>query len=613
MSARKKGYENFYISGWSSSDDEDDGYFGGDSSNKNHRPFIDSILRRTSYPPSACVKRPRKQNLTNHKPKRSKVQAIQQVVSLEDKSKDCDDESSNDSDDSSHIRRRLNQLLPIIPDEEQEPMDSLPQPFSSDEASNEEEPESSDSVKHHSDNDAEELNQTTPDESMGCSNNRMAPTKETEPTLQERHYDPVEDAGTSTAAKQPTPRRPAQDFGQPSNKIMTSTKSDEANEDAVATPNELSELDETPRRPAQDFGQPSNKIRTSTKPDEANEDAVAKISIAITTGKRKQSTTERITKDGRKRACYGSRNGIGKLPERRTFYIEDSCPHLSIVEGIEARGAWDSEDFGEEFLLNVLQDSHPSPSPGHAMELPVEACAGTWTAEIVRVPRSPSTKTSLMSPDHLKDFRLLLRHKSYSTLEFLPAYKAKNLDMKKGPSDEQGSPDQNRISSPTKNGSFLDISMFYPRRFRKASIERQNVVDLTKNPHSFIGSLSFTCLASSAFDDSRKLSPTILNFAKRPSFVATPETQLLLELSRPRELPTPSNWLSKKHWGVSFLCCLALDSDYHVLFAQETSNKDNKIVAIDGKGVLLTCEEDVVLLFAILTDFSNSWSIFLCP
>ena len=313
--------------------------------------------------------------------------------------------------------------------------------------------------------------------------------------------------------------------------------------------------------------------KTMTPPD-IEESVTSQRRDTSTTIKRKRATSIRRSLVGHKRTCYGSRNGIGTLPESKSFYIDDSAPYLSIIEGIEARDAWHREDFGEEYLINMLQEVQPTISPGHAMEMPAEAMTGVWTAEIVRVSNSSVRNVSLMSPDHLKHFRLHLRHESGYQLGSLPSNSTQHSRVKK--------PSSTEVQGFKWDG--VEISIFSPRRFRKASIEGQKVVDLAKNPYSFIGSLSFTCLASGVFDDEpRRESPTSLEFSAQPAPSCPSETPLLLGLSRPKELPMRSSWMSKKNWGVSFLCSLSLDSDYYILYAQDTSGKDPKIVAVDGK------------------------------
>ena len=284
------------------------------------------------------------------------------------------------------------------------------------------------------------------------------------------------------------------------------------------------------------------------------------------------STTTSTTRK-QKRILNTNNTSSSSISHRQAFVLERNAPFLALIEGIDA-------------CPSSRRRLHPR--KGRILELPSSGQLGTWTVCL----HSPKHKKyDLSSCFSLQGHRICLRHHSRMSLGTLQELKSRTSEG----FDQE-----------------VTVSMVHPLLNRVSSVEAQAITDLDQFPESSIGSLSVV-----GFDGFTSLSDMYTRAAEvSTSLLDSVET--MSHSHHPVLLPVGKDF----SMGVSIVCKLSLESDYHVYIGQDQNLPHNPIVAVDRKSVsciyivlsvassncffFLTSVPSIVVFESAVTDLSSS-------
>jgi hypothetical protein len=221
------------------------------------------------------------------------------------------------------------------------------------------------------------------------------------------------------------------------------------------------------------------------------------------------------------------------------------------------------------------------PQAGRMLELPGEAKAGKWTAELVNsrgYPASNLSANGLMRDKigSLKNIRIQIRHESAKDVASLTLSRHDNGVNSPAACLEQ------RIRGGGEGPQ--SVSMIDPSPGRKHTFLAQGIVSRETLEDAFIGSISivgfdgFTSSAEACLSAEGKSKSLLESCRKQAIAIETQRLDNKSTLEDVLPIPDPD---SERNVGVSFLCKMSLDDSSYALLVANDEN--GQIVAIDGE------------------------------
>jgi hypothetical protein len=261
---------------------------------------------------------------------------------------------------------------------------------------------------------------------------------------------------------------------------------------------------------------------------------------------------------------YG-RKGRRNTHQVANFEVDSASPaFFGLIEGLVPQESYDFDSYLSDIFLRGRVEHLPQ--KGRILELPGEAKAGAWTADIVN-----STSGILRDKlDALRHLRIRLRHTKYSSVESL------QLTPASGRNGVHAAPENVTVSS-------INVAVG-----RVGSLVTQGAMTIDQDhDHVRIGGISIVAFdgftsASENRSEAAIVSSQFLEECCKSTVKAAKCKEINYRDVLGDLLPVPS---IKEHddcdaAGVSFLCQLELSAVYHLLLARDLQGN---IVGVDGK------------------------------
>jgi hypothetical protein len=300
----------------------------------------------------------------------------------------------------------------------------------------------------------------------------------------------------------------------------------------------------------------------------------------------RDAKTAKTTKRARNKGYGGGRSRRSK---QVNFQIgeNDAVPQfIALVEGVAGAkpGTRVPDDKAQDYIRDVFMNGRVEELPlaGRMLELPGEAKAGTWTAELVNskaYPASTLSANGLMRDKigSLKNIRIQIRHESAKDMA--------SLNLSRHHDNGANSPAaclEQRIRGGGEGSQ--SVSMIDPSHGRKDNFLAQGIVSRETLEGAFIGSISivgfdgFTSSAEARLSAEGKSKSLLESCRKQAIAIESQRLDNKSTLEDVLPIPDPD---SERNVGVSFLCKMSLDDSSYALLVANDEN--GQIVAIDGE------------------------------